>query len=124
MGDHFHDHPHQKDITDYRQHPREFVLPTEEECRSLEETLLDTRTTKGEIIEILLKILKRDTNIDEEFMMEDLFDTVDLGNLDRRVLGAVIQQAERMGLVKHIGVRKSSVRGHHGLYKSVWQRVR
>lgn len=123
MTDHFSDHPHQRSIFDYRVQPTHFISPSQEEAKSLEEELHILSITHDEQIKALIGILLRDTEPGEEFMVETIFDDIDLGNTDRRVLGAMINRAKSLHLVEWVDHKPSKVPGHHRLQKAVWRRV-
>lgn len=59
----------------------------------------------------------------DEFMVDELFDKVKISGFDRRILGPMIRQAHKYGLVKRLRLEKSTIKAHHGLYKTVWQRT-
>ncbi len=117
------DHPHQRSITDYRVQGPPFVPPSEEEHIPLDATLHLQNLAHDELIETLIKMLMRDTDPGEEFMMEDIFNDVALGNVDRRVIGAVTNRAKKLYIIEHVGHDHSKIPGHHRLLKSVWRRV-
>lgn len=116
-------HPHQRSITDYREQPHHFISPSQEESVTLKETLHMQCITHDEQIKALIGILLRDTEEGEEFMIETIFDNIDLGNTDRRVLGALVQRAKSLHLIECVDHQPSKVPGHHRLQKAVWRRV-